>query len=81
MMARTKEATCTEDGVKDLYMYCMWRDKDRSNPGCRTSVWRLTVTKEATATEKGEESRTCAACGKVETREIPAKGEETEQYG
>ncbi|MGN1306895.1 MAG: S-layer homology domain-containing protein [Faecousia sp.] len=33
------------------------------------------VTKEATCTEPGEESRVCAACGKIETREIPASSE------
>ena len=32
------------------------------------------VTKEATCTEAGVESRTCSVCGTVETREIPAKG-------
>ena len=32
------------------------------------------VTKEATCTEAGEESRTCSVCGTVETKEIPAKG-------
>ncbi len=30
-----------------------------------------TVTKPATTTAKGEEKRTCSACGKTETREIP----------
>ena len=37
------------------------------------SEW--TVTKEATCTEKGEETRSCA-CGEVETREIAALGHE-----
>ena len=32
------------------------------------------VTKEATCTEAGEESRICSVCGAVETKEIPAKG-------
>lgn len=32
------------------------------------------VTKEATCTEAGEESRICSVCGTVETKEIPAKG-------
>ena len=32
------------------------------------------VTKEPTCTEKGEETRTCATCGKTETREVEALG-------
>ena len=32
------------------------------------------TTKEATCTEKGEETRTCANCGATETREVEAKG-------
>lgn len=39
-----------------------------------------TVTKEATATEQGEQSRTCAVCGKVNTEIIPATSEQRESY-
>ena len=38
------------------------------------SFGEWSVTKEATCTEAGVESRTCSVCGNVETREIPAKG-------
>lgn len=33
-----------------------------------------TVSKEATCTEAGQETRTCERCQEMETREIPAKG-------
>lgn len=36
------------------------------------SAW--TITKEATATENGEKTRTCSKCNKVEKQEIPATG-------
>ena len=43
-------------------------------PGVHEHSWsEWTVTKEATCTEKGEETRTCA-CGESETREIAALG-------
>lgn len=38
------------------------------------------VTKEATATEQGERSRTCSVCGKVNTEIIPATNEQREYY-
>lgn len=41
-------------------------------------VWgEWEVTKEATCGEAGEKTRTCSACGEVETKEIPATGEHT----
>ena len=43
-------------------------------PGVHEHSWsEWTVTKEATCTEKGEETRSCE-CGETETREIPALG-------
>ena len=38
------------------------------------------VTKEATATEQGERSRTCSLCGKVNVEIIPASNEQREYY-
>ncbi|MFQ9390176.1 MAG: hypothetical protein ACLR1V_16515 [Coprococcus sp.] len=38
-----------------------------------------TVVKAATCTEKGTEQRTCADCGDVQTRSIPATGHKYEE--
>ena len=38
------------------------------------SFGEWTVSKEATCTEAGEETRTCSVCGATETQAIPAKG-------
>lgn len=38
------------------------------------------IIREATATEQGEQSRTCSVCGKVNTEVIPATGEQREYY-
>lgn len=41
---------------------------------CEHSYSAWTTTKEATATENGEKTRTCTKCGHVETQVIPATG-------
>ena len=45
---------------------------------CDHTYGDWTVTKEATATENGEKTRTCTKCGHVETQVIPATGGTTE---
>ena len=71
----TKEATCTEDGLKTGVC---------SDPDCKDTVTEVipatghtfgewTVTTPATCSKDGVESRSCA-CGETETRTIPATG-------
>lgn len=81
-----KDATCTEDGWKDYYKCeacgSLYADNDLTNmidapeaikaTGHTFDDWK--VTKEATATEKGEKQRVCSKCQFVETAEIPAIG-------
>ena len=74
------EATCTKPGYTgDTYCLDCGRliAKGEVVPakGHQWSEWE--VTKEATCTEKGEESRTCSVCGETETREVDAHGHKT----
>ena len=74
------EATCETDGSYDEVVYCSTCNEELSRTqktidklGHDYGDW--TVTKEATCTEKGEETRICAHDGNhIETCEIPAKG-------
>lgn len=81
-----KPATCTEDGQK-AYWKCencgrLFADEKGSQqiekpaviPATRHNFGEWKVTKEATATEKGEKERVCARCQFVEKAEIPAIG-------
>ena len=73
------EATCEADGSYDEVVYCSVCNEELSRTqktfdklGHTWGDW--TVTKEATCTEKGEETRVCAHDGNhIETRDIPAK--------
>ena len=71
----TKDATCTEDGVKTYTCTVPGCGETKteviSATGHKFGEWK--VTKTATCTEKGEETRECA-CGEKETREIAATG-------
>lgn len=81
-----KDATCTEDGWKAYYKCeacgSLYANDDLTemidNPevikatGHEFGEWK--VTKEATATEKGEKERTCSKCQLVEKADIPATG-------
>ena len=74
-----KAATCTEAGSHDEVVYCTVCEEEISRNtvedaalGHDWSEW--TVTKEATCTAAGEETRTCARCGEKETRATEALG-------
>ncbi len=73
------EATCTTDGSYDEVVYCSVCDSELSREtriitalGHDFGEW--TVTKQATCTEKGEETRECSRCHFKETREVAALG-------
>ena len=73
------EATCTTDGSYDEVVYCSVCDSELSREtriiaalGHDFGEW--TVTKQATCTEKGEETRECSRCHFKETRELAALG-------
>ncbi len=75
VIENTKSATCTEEGSYDEVIYCtickneVTRAKITTDPlGHKWSEWELT--KAPTATEKGEETRTCQVCNENETREV-----------
>ena len=81
-----KDAKCLEDGVETYWMCdncgSMYSDKEQMTmitepvvikaTGHKFGEWK--VTKEATASEKGEKQRTCQVCQFVEKAEIPATG-------
>ena len=81
-----KAANCLEDGVETYWMCdncgSMYSDKEQATmitepvvikaTGHKFGEWK--VTKEATASEKGEKQRTCQVCQFVEKAEIPATG-------
>ncbi len=71
----TKEATCTEDGVKTYTCTVAGCGETKTETIAATghSFGEWKVTKAATCTEKGEEARECV-CGEKETREIAATG-------
>ena len=81
-----KAANCLEDGF-ETYWICdncgsMYSDKEQTTmitepvvikaTGHKFGEWK--VTKEATASEKGEKQRICQVCQFVEKAEIPATG-------
>ena len=78
----TKDATCTEDGVKTYTCTVPGCGETKteviSATGHKFGEWK--VTKTATCTEKGEETRECA-CGEKEVREIPVKEHALNTYG
>jgi len=68
-----KDATCTEDGstgVGKCNACGTEFDKATVIPAKGHSFGEYTVTKEATCTEKGEETATCSVCGEKDTKEI-----------
>lgn len=68
-----KDATCTEDGSTGIGKCnaCGTEfDKATVIPAKGHSFGEYTVTKEATCTEKGEETATCSVCGEKDTKEI-----------
>ena len=81
-----KDANCLEDGFETYWMCdncdSMYSDKEQTMmitepvvikaTGHRFGEWK--VTKEATASEKGEKQRICQVCQFVEKAEIPATG-------
>ena len=69
----TKEATCTEDGLKTGV--CVAGDDTVTEviPATGHTFSEWTVTTAATCTKDGVESRGCV-CGAIETRVIPATG-------
>ena len=69
----TKEATCTEDGLKTGVCPADGDTVTEVIPATGHTFSEWTVTTPATCTEDGVESRSCA-CGETETRTIPATG-------
>ena len=74
-----KAATCGEDGVSHVIVTCSvcGRVEHQTITIPATGVHAYgdwTVTKQPTATQDGEESRTCSICGKVDTRAISPTG-------
>ncbi len=74
----TKEPTCEEKGVKTTLRFCSvcgvvneagTKNEDIDPLGHDWGKWN--VTKTATTTEEGLETRECKRCGKTETRTIP----------
>ncbi len=66
--------TCETDGYTlHTCEHCGYNYRDQVQKATGHSYSEWTVTKEATCTEAGEETRTCA-CGAKETRELPATG-------
>lgn len=69
----TAQPTHTANGTKSVVCsYCGTTVKTESIPAIGHSFGTWTVTKAATCTEKGTETRTCS-CGAKETREIAMK--------
>lgn len=68
----TKEATCTEKGVK-TFTSNLGNTKTEEIPALGHK-YVDTVTKEATCTEKGEKTSKCSVCGDTKTTEIAALG-------
>ena len=68
----TKEATCTEKGVK-TYTSNLGNTKTEEIPALGHKYVDK-VTKEATCTEKGTKTSTCSVCGDTKTVEIAALG-------
>jgi len=76
----TKKATCTEEGTKTYTRTCeSCKTKEtigeETIPALGHEWGEWTVTKPATDTEKGTETRTCSVCGYTETKDIPATGD------
>lgn len=74
-----KAATCGEEGVSHVIVTCSVCGKVEHQtitiPATGIHEYgEWTVTKQPTATEEGEESRTCSKCGKVDTRPISPTG-------
>ena len=78
----TKEATCTENGVKTYTCTVAGCGDTKTEviPATGHTFGSWKVTTEATCTDKGVETRECA-CGEKETREIAAKGHALNTYG
>lgn len=70
----TKEATCTEDGVKTFTCTLCGETKTEEIKalGHDWSEWE--VLKEADCTNDGSKIRTCSRCNETETEKIPALG-------
>ena len=66
----TGTGVCYIESIEILY--------GQASSECEHTYGEWTTTKEATATENGEKTRTCTKCGHVETQVIPATGGTTE---
>ncbi|NJE45089.1 hypothetical protein [Massilimicrobiota sp. SW1139] len=79
-LKNAKEATCTEEGYtgdKVCKVCGEVLEKGTVIEKIAHTFGEWTVTKEPTATEKGEKQHTCTICGYVEKQEIPATGTPT----
>lgn len=69
----TKEATCTEKGIKTFACVC-GETKTEEIPALGHKTDGGKITKAATCTEKGIKTTTCTVCGASKTEEIAATG-------
>lgn len=77
----TKEATCTEKGVK-TYTCSKCGDTKTEDIAATGHKWDAgKVTKEATCTEKGVKTYTCTECGETKTEDIAATGHHYDNDG
>ena len=72
-------AACTEDGIRDLVVYCSACGEEISrtsqtipSPGHDWGEWA--IVDEPTCTEEGLRQRACRTCGETESESIPANG-------
>lgn len=70
----TKDATCTEDGVKTYTCTVCGGSKTEAIPALGHTWDEGVVTKEPTCTEAGVMTYTCTVCGETESEDIPALG-------
>ena len=78
-----KKATCTEEGytgdtVCSVCGYVIAKGETIPAAGHAWGAWA--ATEPATCTEDGLEARTCAACGRTQTRTVPSTGHSFTRY-
>ncbi len=68
----TKEATCTEEGIRSYY--CTVCEETRTEIIPKTGHKMTEVRTEPTCSREGSVVRTCSVCGYVETESLPKSG-------
>lgn len=80
---KNEDPNCGDPGVVHVIVHCKNCDKVEYQtleiPATGTHTWGdWTVTKQPTATEAGEETRTCSTCNKKDTRPVSPTGTPTD---